>query len=105
MKQIEKPEEAFQCELLDRLEKASSIAGVRPAAFLQKVQKRGAVPVMRELLRRGQESDLFEPLCRAGRLDLSPEELVTGKKYAGLFSDEEVNACFLRLCENGYYDG
>ena len=53
MKQIEKPEEAFQCELLDRLEKASSIAGVRPAAFLQKVQKRGAVPVMRELLRRG----------------------------------------------------
>ena len=87
MKQIEKPEEAFQCELLDRLEKASSIAGVRPAAFLQKVQKRGAVPVMRELLRRGQESDLFEPLCRAGRLD------------------EEVNACFLLLCENGYYNG
>lgn len=67
------------------------------------VERFGGAACARELMRKGRQSDGFDALCAAGRLDLSLEALVTAGKFGSLFTDEEVNVCFAALCAAGYY--
>ena len=47
--------------------------------------------------------DGFEQLVDLKRMDLSMEALVVKGKYGALFTDDEVNSCFERLCADGFY--
>lgn len=71
--------------------------------LLQTIERFGAVRTIQEILRKGRTSDCFEKLAKAKRLDLTVEAVIVKPKYGALFTDEEVNACYDLLCENGYY--
>ena len=71
--------------------------------FLQTVEKFGIVRTAQEIFRKGRTSDCFERLIEEKRLELTMEAILVKPEYASLFTDEEVNACYDLLCENGYY--
>lgn len=48
-------------------------------------------------------SDEFEILEKAGLIKLTMEALVVDRRFAELFTDDEVNRCYEVLCEYGYY--
>lgn len=95
----------FQKELLEKSEKAGRECGYHPERLIRTLEKRGAVRTAKELIRRGSVSDGFEVLQKAGRLELSLEASVVSRRFADLFTDEEVNHCFELLCECGYFGG
>lgn len=93
----------FTQELIDKSEKAKKECKYNPTRFLQMLAKDGGVKTAKLLIARDQISDGFVTLQMCGRMDLSMEASVVDKKYADLFTDDEVNACFMRLCECGFY--
>lgn len=95
-------EQAFTRDLLDRCEAARRECGYNPARFVQMVAKYGGVQTAKELIRKRGVSDGFTTLQMCGRLDLTMEAAVVERKYAELFTDDEVNSCFALLCECGW---
>lgn len=96
-------ENRFTQELTEKCEQAKNECKYSPTRFLQMVAKNGGVKTAKALLAKDQLSDGFEALQKCGRLDLSVEAVVVDKKYAELFTDDEVNRCFMRLCDCGFY--
>ena len=93
----------FTKELQARNEQAKAIGCGVSARAAQTIELKGGAETARYILSREACSENFEKLAKAGRLDLSMEALVVERKYAALFADEEVNACFTLLCDKGYY--
>lgn len=100
MKQLE---QAFEAELLRRCEQAAAEQLCRTDRFSQTIQKYGALRTMQEVIRKGRVSDTFDALAQQGRLELTAEALVTDSRFGALFTDDEVNACFMLLCEYGFF--
>lgn len=96
-------EKRFEEELIKNCEAAQKQCGYNPTRFLQTITKFGAVKTAKEILRKGKESDGFDKLQQAGLISLTMEAMVIDKRYAELFTDDEVNSCYELLCEHGYY--
>ncbi len=96
-------ENEFTQELIRKTEQAAKVCDYNPARFLQMVEKNGGVRTAKSYISRNQTSEGFEKLQMCGKLNLSMEAVVVDKKYAELFTDDEVNSCFVLLCEYGFY--
>ena len=92
----------FTKELLKAMEEAEKL-GCRMVRFRQLVEKHGGVETVKEYLRKNRWSDGFDLLAEQNRLELTMEALVVKGKFGALFTDDEVNRCFDRLCGAGYY--
>lgn len=92
----------FTRDLLNQIAQAETL-GVRMARLKKDAETYGGVKTARELLRKNRLSDGFDQLEQLGKLALSLEALVVKGKYGALFTDDEVNRCFDRLCIGGYY--
>ena len=71
--------------------------------FMKTITTKGGDELARFIFSREGASENFEKLAKAGRLDLSLEAQVVDNKYASLFSDNEVNYCFMLLVDEGYF--
>ena len=96
-------EQKFETDLLQRCQEAKAEGLCNPDRLCQRIQKYGGIRTAQELIRTGRVSDTFDSLRRNDRLDLSLEALVVDDRYAELFTDAEVNACFMLLCEYGFF--
>ena len=92
----------FTKELLKAMEEAEKL-GCRMVKFRQTAEKYGGVETAKEYLRKNRFSDGFDLLAEKKRLDLSMEALAVQGKFGALFTDDEINRCFERLCDAGYY--
>ena len=79
----------FTKELLKAMDEAEKL-GCRMVRFRQTAEKYGGVETAKEYLRRNRFSDGFDLLAVKG-------------KHGALFTDDEINRCFERLCDAGYY--
>lgn len=93
----------FATALLRCLDQAEKEYGILQPRLRRSMERYGGVGAVQELIRRGQISDGFDALCQRKALKLSTEALVISKEFHGLFSDEEVNACFESLCGANYF--
>ena len=98
-----KLETEFTSELLAALEQAETITGIGEARLAETARKRGGAAAVKEMLRRGQTTRQFSRLAELGRLELTPEHLVTRGKYSSLFTDEEADFCLKTLLESGAF--
>lgn len=96
-------ENKFTQELIDKSQQAKKECKYNPTRFLQMIAKNGGVKTAKMLIAKDEISDGFTVLELCGRLDLSMEACVVDKKYAELFTDDEVNACYLQLCECEFF--
>ena len=96
-------ETKFTQELIKKGEQAQKECNCNFTRFLQTVEKSGGVKAVKLLLSKDQLLDSFETLKACGRLDLAVEAVVVDSKFADLFTDDEVNACFMRLCESNFF--
>ena len=96
-------EKKFEEELIKNCQVAQKEYEYNPTRFLQTVERFGGVKTAKEIMRKNNTFDGFDKLQKAGRIDLTMEAVVANPKYAELFTDDEVNACFELLCEYGYY--
>lgn len=95
--------DSFAAALFRALDEAESNLGIRQARLRQTAEKYGGIDAAKYYINHGRISDGFDALRQKKRLDLSMEALVTAPAYHGLFSDEEVNNCFMLLCGADYY--
>ncbi|MDL2215658.1 hypothetical protein LJB77_01075 [Ruminococcaceae bacterium OttesenSCG-928-N02] len=96
-------EQTFQEAVLAKVANAATL-GVKPGpAFFTNVQKFGALAMCQRAIARGQTLPMFDALCKAGHPAATLEEIVVQRKFAPLFTDEEVNACFDALVDAGLY--
>lgn len=98
-----KLEESFQKAVLKQIALAEKHNVPADAKFIANIQKFGAVESIRRYLSRGQALPGFTALCKAGQPAASIEAAVVDAKFAALFTDDEVNACFDALVEAGLY--
>ncbi|MFI6075816.1 hypothetical protein ACIA5C_30110 [Actinoplanes sp. NPDC051343] len=92
----------FHHAMLDVYRKAKREAGYNAAYFLRMVEEVGGLEAARRLLRAGSVSSGFSSLWEKGRLDLSAEAVVLQERFAGLFTEEELDIARSRLAEYGY---
>ena len=72
--------------------------GYYPRRFLDKLERKGAVPYAKELVRSSELQAGLKRLRALGRLDLSIEHLVAkDPRFAGLFTEDERQAAQWRL--------
>lgn len=100
---MDKLEKKLQEEVIKNCEKAEKEYGCKMTRFLETINRFGIVKTAKEILRKGRTSDCFNKLVEAGAIELTMEATIVKPEYGELFTDEEVNACFDLLCENGYY--
>lgn len=100
---MDKLEKKLQEEVIKNCEIAEKEYGCKMTRFLETISRFGIVRTAQEILRKGRTSDCFNKLVEAGGIGLTMEATIVKSEYAELFTDEEVNACFDLLCENGYY--
>lgn len=93
---------AFHTAMLDVYRRARKEAGYTASYFLRLVEDVGGPQAARTLLRAGSVSSGFTALWEKGRLDLSVEAVVLQDRFAGLFTDEELDIARGRLAEYGY---
>lgn len=96
-------ETKFTQELIKKCEQAKKECSCNLTRFLQIVEKNGGVKAVKMLLAKDQIPDGFETLKMRGRLDLSMEAVVVDHQFADLFTDDEVNTCFMWLCECNFF--
>ena len=96
-------EKQFTQTLIKNCEEAQKTSAYRGIRFIQTIQKFGGVKTAKEIMRKGRLSDEFEVLQKAGLIQLTMEALVVDRRFAELFTDDEVNSCYEVLCEYGYY--
>lgn len=76
----------------------SADLGYYPVRFVEKMNRKGAVPYAKELVRSGELQNGLKRLYHLNRLDLSIEHLVARvPRYASLFTEEEKDAANWRL--------
>lgn len=92
----------FTKEWLRAMDEAEKL-GCRMTRMRHTVSAHGGVETAKEYLRKNRYADGFDELAGQNRLDLSMEALVTKGKFGALFTDDEVNRCFDRLCAAGHY--
>lgn len=94
---MESAEQAFEQAM--RLACAEAAAeGYYPARFLEKLERIGAVPYARELVRSGELQAGLKQLSDMKRLDLSVEHLVAvDPRFRALFTGKEREAALWRL--------
>lgn len=100
---INPSEAALQNALQTNIKKAEALLHADFSRESGLIEKNGALRYLQQLLRRGQESPGFSQLSKCGKLALSAEAVVVRPEFGPLFTDDEVNVCFERLCENGYF--
>ena len=93
----------FQKALTDQMKGAAEFLQIDLSRIVHQIEKNGALPYVQHLLHRGLESPAFLDLAKNDRLSLSLEAVVVRPEFGELFSDEVVNLCFERLCENAYF--
>ena len=99
-----KPSETvLQNALLANMKRAETVLQADFSREIGLIEKNGALRFLQQLLRRKQESPGFPALAKCGKLELSAEAVVVRPEFSTLFTDDEVNCCFDRLCSNGYY--
>lgn len=91
-------EQAFARAMRSACFKAAEL-GYYPARFLDKLERIGAVPYAKELVRSGELQAGLKRLKTMGRLDLSIEHLVADPCFGGLFTEDEREAAQWRLDE------
>ncbi|MBE6023087.1 MAG: hypothetical protein E7231_07625 [Cellulosilyticum sp.] len=96
-------EKQFTEVLIKNSEEAQKSCAYRGIRFRQTLEKFGGVKTAKEIIRKGRLSDEFEILEKAGLIRLTMEALVVDRRFAELFTDDEVNSCYEVLCEYGYY--
>jgi len=96
-------EKQFTEVLIKNSEEAQKSCAYRGVRFRQTLEKFGGVKTAKEIIRKGRLSDEFEILEKAGLIRLTMEALVVDRRFAELFTDDEVNSCYEVLCEYGYY--
>lgn len=96
-------ETALQNALLANMKRAETILQTNFSREIGLIEKNGALRFLQQLLLRKQESPGFLALVKCGKLELSAEAVVVRPEFGALFTDDEVNFCFDRLCSNGYY--
>ena len=90
-------EEAFEEAMRSACIKANEL-GYYPARFLEKMERLGAVPYAKELVRSGELQAGLKRLHTMKRLDLSIEHLVANdSRFHGLFCESERLAAKWRL--------
>ena len=99
-----KPQElALTAALNDALTKAGAQLKLDFSRDIGQITKLGGVRFMQNLLRRGLESPGFDQMAKKGLLKFSAEAVCVRGEFGLLFSDDEINLCFDRLCEHGFY--
>ena len=93
----------FHSAMLDVYRKAKREAGYNATYFLKMVEDVGGLEAARRLLKAGSVSSGFSALWEKGRLDLSVEAVVLQDRFAGLFTEEELDIARERLAEYGYH--
>ena len=95
-------EAAFTQALFKNMEQAESF-GITDKRLRANCEKYGAVSAVKEVLRKIGKSDTFSQLAERHKANLTVEAVVTDSRFGALFEDEEVNACFMSLCETGFF--
>ena len=98
-----KLETEFTADLIAAVTQAEALTGVGEPRLIRQAQKDGGAKAVKQLLARSRLTRQFAPLKEQGRLELSVEAQVIRGKYAGLFTDEEVNACLETLLDAGMF--
>ena len=96
-------EKKLQAEVIKNCEIAEKEYNCKMTRLIETINRFGIVRTAQEIIRKGKTSDCFSKLVEVGRIDLTMEAELVKSKYSELFTDEEVNACYDLLCENGYY--
>lgn len=96
-------EKKLQQEVLKSCKAAEKECGCKMTRLMDTIERFGVVNAAKEIIRKGRTSDCFSKLVEAGHIELSLEAIIVKPQYEELFDDDEVNACFELLCENGYY--
>lgn len=82
--------------------RAKSEAGYNATYFLQMLASDGPLETARRLVSSTQPSEGFTALWERRRLDLTVEAHIVQDRFAGLFSDAELDAARDRLQQYGY---
>ena len=93
---VEGAEQAFEQAMRSACAEAAA-EGYYPTRFLEKLDRIGAVPYAKELVRSGELQAGLRRLNEMNRLDLSIEYLVVDSRFRGLFSENEREAAQWRL--------
>jgi hypothetical protein len=93
----------FHSAMRDVYRRARKEASYNATYFLQMVEEVGGLEAAQRLLRAGAVSSGFSALWEKGRLDLSVEAVVLQDRFAGLFTDEDLDTARRRLAEYGYH--
>lgn len=93
----------FTKALFQAMEEAESAFGIRQPKLRLTAEKYGGIAAAKYYIDHSRISDGFDALHQKKRLDLSMEALVTSTAFHGLFTDDEVNECFVLLCGADYY--
>ena len=90
-------EQVFEQAMRSACSEAADL-GYYPARFLDKLERKGAVPYAKELVRSGELQAGLKRLNTMDRLDLSIEHLVAkGSRFRELFTEDERQAAQWRL--------
>jgi hypothetical protein len=95
-------ERKFDEAMIRVYEGAARNTGFHATRFLQMVRRRGGVEAARLLLSAPGVSAGFMALRRAGHLELTVEAQTLRPRFAGLFTDEELETARQRLADFGY---
>ncbi|WP_244218935.1 caspase family protein [Micromonospora arida] len=93
----------FHAAMLEGYRKAKKELNYNAAYFLKMVQEVGGLEAARRLIRASSVSSGFTTLWEKGRLDLAVEAVVLQDRFAGLFTDEEIEIARDRLAAYGYH--
>ena len=94
-------EQAFEQAMRSACAEAAEL-GYYPVRFLDKLERRGAVPYAKELVRSSEVQAGLKRLHAMNRLDLSIEHLVANdSRFRGLFTEFERQAAQWRLDQVG----
>jgi Protein of unknown function DUF262 len=92
----------FERAMKDVYIRAKSEANYTATYFVGMLSNYGGLGTAQRLLASTQASTGFTTLYERGRLDLTVEALVIQPKFAGLFTDEEIDIARQRLNQLGY---
>ncbi|WP_294406862.1 hypothetical protein [uncultured Clostridium sp.] len=96
-------EKRLQEHVLKNCKTAEEKYECKMTKLIQTIERFGIVRTAQEIIRKGCTSHCFNKLVENGHIDLTMEAAIVNRKYAELFTDEEVNSCYELLCENGYF--
>lgn len=97
-------EKELQQELEDAAEIVKKKYKYNPHIILRMLNENGSVLTAKKLIPHFYDTGGFKELIDCKALEYSLEAIVLQKKYAELFTDEELECCKFKLREAGYTD-